>query len=78
MPLIQVSVVKGVFSAEQKTQMITRLTDAMVSIEGENMRGVTWVKIDEVESGEWGIGGQVLTTEAVKALAAGKTPAAAR
>jgi 4-oxalocrotonate tautomerase len=77
MPLIQVSVVKGVFSPEQKTQMITRLTDAMVSIEGENMRGVTWVKVDEIESGDWGIGGQVLTTEAVKALAAGKVPAAA-
>ncbi len=76
MPLIQVSVVKGVFTTEQKGQMIERLTDAMVSIEGENMRGVTWVKIDEIESGAWGIGGQVLTTEAVRALAAGKTPAA--
>jgi 4-oxalocrotonate tautomerase len=77
MPLIQVSVIKGVFSPEQKTQMITRLTDAMVSVEGENMRGVTWVKVDEIDSGDWGIGGQVLTTEAVKALAAGKTPVAA-
>ena len=76
MPLIQVSIIKNVFTSEQKTQMITRLTDAMVSIEGENMRGVTWVKIDEIESGDWGIGGQALTTEAVKALAAGKTPAA--
>lgn len=76
MPLIQVSVVKGVFSPEQKTQMITRLTDAMVSIEGENMRSVTWVKVDEIESGDWGIGGQPLTTEAVRALAAGKTPVA--
>lgn len=75
-PLIQVSVIKGVFSAEQKNQMISRLTDAMVSIEGENMRGVTWVKVDEIESGDWGIGGQALTTEAVKQLAAGKTPAA--
>jgi 4-oxalocrotonate tautomerase len=75
MPLIQVSVVKGVFTKEQKGEMITRLTDAMVSIEGENMRGVTWVKIDEIESGEWGIGGQALTTEAVQALAAGKVPA---
>jgi 4-oxalocrotonate tautomerase len=44
----------------------------MVSIEGENMRGVTWVKISEVKSGEWGIGGQPLTTEAVKELAAGR------
>jgi 4-oxalocrotonate tautomerase len=77
MPLIQVSVIKGVFSSEQKAQMITRLTDAMVSVEGENMRGVTWVKVDEIDSGDWGIGGQVLTTEAVKALAAGKTPVAA-
>jgi 4-oxalocrotonate tautomerase len=76
MPLIQVSVIKGVFSPEQKSQMISRLTDAMVSIEGENMRGVTWVKVDEIESGDWGIGGQPLTTEAVKALAAGKTPVA--
>jgi 4-oxalocrotonate tautomerase len=71
-----VSVIKGVFSAEQKAQMITRLTDAMVSIEGENMRGVTWVKVDEIDSGDWGIGGQPLTTEAVQALAAGKTPVA--
>ena len=77
MPLIQVSVVKGVFSAEQKAQMITRLTDALVTIEGENMRPVTWVKIDEIESGDWGIGGQALTTEAVRALAAGKAPVAA-
>jgi 4-oxalocrotonate tautomerase len=43
----------------------------MVEIEGENMRGVTWVVIDEVNSGEWGIGGQALTTEDVHALAAG-------
>jgi 4-oxalocrotonate tautomerase len=77
MPLIQVSIIKGVFSSEQKSQMITRLTDALVSIEGENMRGVTWVKIDEIESGDWGIGGQALTTEAVRALAAGQTAAAA-
>jgi 4-oxalocrotonate tautomerase len=77
MPLIQVSVVKGVFSPEQKTQIISRLTDAMVTVEGENLRAVTWVKIDEIESGDWGIGGQALTTEAVKALAAGKTPVAA-
>jgi 4-oxalocrotonate tautomerase len=59
----------------QKKQMIEKLTDAMVSIEGENMRSVTWVKISEVTSGEWGIGGQPLTTEAVKALAAGKKAA---
>ena len=72
MPLIEVHLVEKVFSPEQKRQIIQKLTDAMVSIEGENMRGVTWVKISEVTSGEWGIGGTPLTTEAVKDLAAGR------
>jgi 4-oxalocrotonate tautomerase len=70
MPLINVKVIENVFSDEDKKQMVTRLTDAMVSIEGENMRGVTWVLIEEVRSGEWGIGGNALTTADVKALAA--------
>jgi 4-oxalocrotonate tautomerase len=72
MPLIEVHLIEKVFSSEQKRQIIQKLTDAMVSIEGENMRGVTWVKISEVTSGEWGIGGKPLTTEAVKELAAGR------
>jgi 4-oxalocrotonate tautomerase len=72
MPLIQVKVIEGVFSDEQKQQIIERLTDAMVSVEGENMRPVTWVLIEDVKSGEWGIGGKPLGTADVKALAAGK------
>jgi 4-oxalocrotonate tautomerase len=72
MPLIQVRVIKDVFSKEQKGQMISKLTDAMVSIEGEKMRGVTWCVIEEVESGDWGIGGNALTTADVHALARGK------
>jgi len=72
MPLIQVKLIEDVFTPEQKQQMITKLTDAMVSIEGESMRKVTWVVIEDVRSGEWGIGGQSLTTAAVKAMAAGK------
>jgi 4-oxalocrotonate tautomerase len=71
MPLINVKVIEDVFSDEQKKQMVERLTDAMVSIEGENMRGVTWVIVEEVKSGQWGIGGNALTTGDVRALAAG-------
>jgi 4-oxalocrotonate tautomerase len=71
MPLINVKVIEDVFSPEQKREIVERLTDAMVSIEGENMRGVTWVVVEDVRSGEWGIGGNPLTTEDVKALAAG-------
>jgi 4-oxalocrotonate tautomerase len=72
MPLIQVKVIEGVFTEEQKRQIVHKLTDAMVSIEGENMRSVTWVIVEEVKSGDWGIGGKSLTTADVKALANGK------
>jgi len=71
MPLINVKLVENVFSPEQKQEMIERLTETMVSIEGEAMRGVTWVVVEEVTSGDWGIGGNALTTEDVKALQAG-------
>ena len=73
MPLINVKLIDDVFTSEQKGQIVERLTDAMVSIEGENMRGVTWVVAEKVQSGDWGIGGQPLRTEDVKALAAGAT-----
>jgi 4-oxalocrotonate tautomerase len=75
MPLIQVKVIEGVFSSEQKQQIVRKLTDAMVSIEGENMRPVTWVMVEDVKSGEWAIGGNPLTTADVKNLAAGKKAA---
>jgi 4-oxalocrotonate tautomerase len=71
MPLINVKVIEDVFTTEQKNDIVQRLTDAMVSIEGENMRPVTWVVIEEVASGDWGIGGKALSTADVKALAAG-------
>lgn len=71
MPLIQVKLIENVFTREQKKQIITKLTDAMVSVEGENMRPVTWVVVEEVPSGAWGIGGQAMSTEDVQALAAG-------
>ncbi len=60
MPLIEVKIIEGVFSKAQKQEMIKKLTDAMVSIEGENMRQITWVVIEEVKSGDWGIGGKAL------------------
>ena len=72
MPFVNVKVIEGVFSTEQKQDMVRRLTDTMVDIEGENMRPVTWVVVEEVKSGDWGIGGNPLSTADVKALAAGQ------
>lgn len=70
MPLVNVKVIEGVFSDAQKRDMVQKLTDTMVEIEGENLRGVTWVVVEEVKSGDWGIGGQPLTAADVRALAA--------
>ena len=75
MPLVNIKVIEGVFSPEQKAAMIAQVTDTMVGIEGEALRGVTWVIIDEVRSGDWGIGGNALTTADVHALQ-GRTPVA--
>jgi len=69
-PLINVKVIEGVFDSEQKQQIVRSLTEAMVAIEGENMRSVTWCVVEEVDSGDWGIGGKLVTTSDVKALAA--------
>ncbi len=68
MPLINVKLIENVFTTEQKQQIARDLTEAMVAIEGERMRGVTWCVVEEVKSGDWAIGGQPLTTEAVHNL----------
>jgi 4-oxalocrotonate tautomerase len=69
MALVQVTVIKGVFTTPQKQEIIERLTDAIVAIEGENMRHAVWCIVTEVASGEWGAGGRTLTADDVRALA---------
>ena len=73
MPLVDIQLIKGVFNPEQKERMIQRVTDAMVSVEGEAMRPVTWVRVQEIESGEWAIGGNPLTAADVKKMAGSGT-----
>ncbi len=75
MPLINVKLIERVFSDAEKKEIIVRLTDAMVGIEGEAMRDVTWVVLEDVQSGDWGIGGRALTTADVKALQGAAVPA---
>ena len=74
MPYVQVKAIEGVFTPEQKQEILTRITETMVDIEGEAMRPVTWVTIEEVASGEWSIGGKALTTQDVKDLQASGSP----
>ena len=68
MPLVDIQLIEDVFSPEQKREMIEKVTDTMVAIEGEEMRDVTWVRVTEFGSGEWGIGGKAVTAADVKAM----------
>ena len=71
MPLIDIQLVEGAFDADQKADIVKGVTDTMVTVGGEPIRGVTWVRVKEVRSRQWGIGGNTPSAEDVKAMAAG-------
>ena len=71
MPLVTIDIIKDVFTATKKQQLIEGVTEAMVAVEGEAMRPVTWVRINEVEQGDWAIGGKRLTASDVHAMSPG-------
>ena len=71
-PLITIDVIKNVFTPSQKQELIERVTEATIAVEGEQLRPVTWVRINEVEQGDWAIGGKRLTAADVRKLATGK------
>ena len=68
MPVVDIQLIEGVFTSEQKKEMIEQVTETLVNIEGEPMRGVTFVRVQEYAQGEWGIGGRVLSADDVKAM----------
>lgn len=72
MPLVTIDLIKDVFTPAQKGQMIDKVTEALIQVEGEALRQVTWVRINEFEGGDWAIGGKKLSARDVHALQAGK------
>jgi 4-oxalocrotonate tautomerase len=72
MPVVTIDVIKDVFTPAQKRDLIEKVTDAMIAVEGEGMRGVTVVRIQEFQEGDWGLGGKPLTAGAVHDLAASR------
>jgi len=76
MPLVTIDVIKDVFTPGQKAELLEGVTEAMIAIEGETLREFTWVRINEVEQGDWAIGGKMLTAPDIHALAAGPAAAA--
>jgi 4-oxalocrotonate tautomerase len=72
MPLVTIDVIKDVFTPKQKQDIIAKVTRAMLEVEGESLRSVTWVRINEFEGGNWAIGGNPLQASDIHALAASK------
>jgi 4-oxalocrotonate tautomerase len=78
MPFINIRVLKGTLSKEKKDEMIKRVSETVAEIEAspnpkENLVPYTWCVIEEVDFGNWGIGGNAVTMEMLTALVEGKT-----
>jgi 4-oxalocrotonate tautomerase len=67
---------EGVLSEDQKAEIAEQITETFASVVGEPVRGLTWVLIDDMSSGQFTIGGRPVTTEGVKEILAA-TPASA-
>ncbi|MGE0129047.1 MAG: 4-oxalocrotonate tautomerase family protein [Blastocatellales bacterium] len=70
MPLVQIKGVADYLTLAQKQELISRVTDAVVAVEGEGLRPVTWVIIEDVQPGAWGVGGHPVTEQDLKKMAA--------
>jgi 4-oxalocrotonate tautomerase len=61
MPYINIRITREGATAEQKAQLIEGATQLLVDVLGKNP-ATTVVIIDEVETDNWGIGGESVTT----------------
>ncbi|MFA5662875.1 4-oxalocrotonate tautomerase family protein [Castellaniella sp.] len=60
MPYVNIRVTRDGVTAEQKARLIEGTTQLLVDVLGKNPQ-TTFVVIDEVDTDNWGIGGQTVT-----------------
>jgi 4-oxalocrotonate tautomerase len=60
MPYVNVKIAREGATAEQKAEVIRRMTQVLVDVLGKNPE-TTVVVIDEVDTDNWGIGGITVT-----------------
>jgi 4-oxalocrotonate tautomerase len=60
MPIITVKVFEGELTKDQTAEIIADITEAVIPYVGEVVRANTWVLVEEVKSGAWGIAGNAL------------------
>ena len=65
MPFVEVKSIKGVFSTEEKSQVIREITDVFARMKGDKFAAGTWVVVSEIDDGSWGESGSVLKAEHV-------------
>lgn len=70
MTFVTINGIKGYLNKEQQQEMIEKVTDAIVSVEGEALRDVIWVTVQDVESGLWGVGGKGYTAGDLRQMVA--------
>jgi 4-oxalocrotonate tautomerase len=73
MPLVRITVIEGAFSANQKRQIVEGVTEVLVAVHNESVRATTWVIVDEVADGDWGVAGHVLTADDLRTTAVATT-----
>ena len=71
MPLVQIHVFEDELSQAQSKELIFRITDVVTEVTSDKLRDVTWVMINEVKDGHWGVGGNPLGLDDVEKLIAG-------
>jgi 4-oxalocrotonate tautomerase len=68
MPLIEVKLFEDELTQDQTKELIQKITDAVTTTISEKLRDVTWVIVNEVKSGDWGIGGKPLGLADIRKL----------
>jgi 4-oxalocrotonate tautomerase len=53
---------------EQTKDLIQKITDAVTTVTSEKLRDVTWVIINQMKSGNWGVRGKALGLQDVKKI----------
>lgn len=71
MPLVTIKVFEGELTQQQSKALIDKITSAVLDVTSEKLREATWVVIEEVKDGQWGVGGNTLSLQDVKVMIAG-------
>lgn len=70
MPFVNVQTIKGMMKKKKKKELLRRMTDLIVEIEGNGdpeFRRSVWIRIDEHEPEQWSLGGIQPTSEMIAA-----------